>query len=104
MLPPDSARGERLSEMRQPGLATAVQVLVGGEAAQAALHVAARFVQRDLLDERVERQLAACAQPPRHPARSGVVGGERQRWMAEMRVPLAQVAAAQADVNRRDGE
>src|SRR5712692_4529517 len=91
--------GEFLAELGGARGAGAVEVLVGGEAAQATLHVGAGLVERDLLDEGVERQRAARLHPPRHRARPGVVRGERQRWMVEAPVHLAQVRGADADVH-----
>src|SRR5207248_8324271 len=48
-------RRELLLHLRRAGASVAVEVLVRREAAQAALHVAARFVEGNLLDEDVER-------------------------------------------------
>src|SRR5207237_2506988 len=92
-------RRERLSQRRHPP--AGIEELVGREAAQAALDVPARLIERNLLDEAVQRQRPARFQPRRYGRRPRIVGSERQRRMLEAREQLAQVRAADADVHLR---
>src|ERR1700694_5830101 len=95
------ARREPLVDARAPCSGNAVEELVRSEGAQATLDVASRLVQRNLLDERVERHPAPRLHPARHRARPRVAGGERERRVLELRVQLAEVCAADAQVHVR---
>src|SRR3954453_10134148 len=72
---------ERLPQGRDA--AVGVEELIGGEAAQAPLDVAARLVERDLLDELVELERAVPLEPAGHRAGARVVRSQRQRGVLE---------------------
>src|SRR5438105_6272592 len=76
-------RRQLLLHLETAGATAAVEVLVGREAPQAALHVAAGLVERNLLHEHVERKRPALGKPRRDGARTGVVRRQGERRMLE---------------------
>src|SRR5256885_421072 len=94
-------RQKLLLDLWRASATAAVEVLVGREAAQAALHVPPGLIERDLLHEHVERKGLALGKPRGDRSGTRVVRGEGERRMLEARVQFPEVGAADADAHLR---
>ena len=96
----DRARARRASRAADRRRARSVEHPVDVQAAQHALHVAARLVVRDLLDPDVLGR-AAAGLPARDRLGPRVVAADRRgRVAVEAREQLAEIGAAELDVDR----